>query len=79
MPGNRATAFMAEDEGVVQFSCPECGKRAEVHRMWSILDFNPWIDIRIKCRRGLDEMRLNECPNLCSEIRQRGSKETRHE
>jgi hypothetical protein len=68
MPGKRARAFMAEDNGVVQFSCSECGKRAEVHRMSSTLDFNPWIDIRIKCRRGFDEMRLNECPSLWPEF-----------
>lgn len=58
---------MVENSGVVQFSCPECGKCAEVHKMSSTLDFNPWIDISVKCERGFDEMRLNECPGLWPE------------
>ena len=64
----RPESFMIENDDVVQFRSPECGKRAEVHRVSSTLDFNPWLDIRIKCRRGFDEMRLNECSSLWTEF-----------
>ena len=68
---------MVENSGVVQFSCPECGKCAEVHKMSSTLDFNPWIDISVKCERRFDEMRLNECPGLWPEYVRADKKETR--
>jgi hypothetical protein len=53
---------MVANEGDVEFSCPECGKRVEIQRL--TLEFNPWVDITIKCRRGFDEMRLTACPGL---------------
>ena len=55
---------MAENERVVQFSCPECGKRVEVKQTRSTPEFNAWIDIRTKCRRGFDELRLTQCPSF---------------